>query len=146
METKKRLAGALLDTVAVMSGTTAGSMENIRVTRAQKGDLIDIKEDKHAGLASCYKGKKRDRELRDTQEKDSVTVKITSNYILYHRIRKYVLMTNIFIEVYNMMNNLLDTMTLRFIDWNPLRLRSFLSLLCEAQMLAPQGANPYYRL
>lgn len=95
VETKKRLAESPLDRVAVMSGTTAGSMKNIRITRAQSDDLIDIKEDKHAGLASCYKEKKRDRELRDTQEKDSITVKITSNYILYYRTRKYGLMTNI---------------------------------------------------
>lgn len=58
VETKKRLAESPLDRVAVMSGTTAGSMKNIRITRAQSDDLIDIKEDKHAGLASCYKEKK----------------------------------------------------------------------------------------
>lgn len=57
VETKKGLARVLLNTVAVMSGTTAGSMENVRVTRAQNGHLIDIKKDKHAGLASCYKEK-----------------------------------------------------------------------------------------
>lgn len=60
MEAKKRLAGALLDTVAVTSGTTAEAMENIRVTRAQNGDLIDIKEDKPADLASRCKEKKKE--------------------------------------------------------------------------------------